>query len=588
MKKKICFAGFPPAELETLKPAMAAMNERWECVFLDDSAAVIDAAGATAFDAVVANMHLRGINGAELLHKVGEVHPATLRFVVGEVSDQELIITGIGGTHQFISRPFTPLELISVIQRSFGLDARLSNEQLRALAPRLRRLPSLPSTYFEVLKQVESANPSMESIGLVIARDPAVTARLLQLVNSAAFALARKVTDPVDAVCLLGIETVKSLVLCLQVFSQSDEAEMGGLSLEQLWNHSFLTAQIAREITLRHTRDSGLANDAFTAGLLHDVGRIVIASNLPKDYAAIVSAAKEKSQPLPEAETARLGVNHAQVGAYLLGLWGMPATLVEAAALHHTPSSGSSTEFSLLTAVHIANVFAHERQGNDDGIPKPQLDDAYLAALNLTDKVAALRQPAAAETSAKTETMKIAATPPPIQEAPPLPFAQRSSGWLIKFSIPAAAAVVALAAFVLWKNVLRPEISVKIRARTPDLPVAAPKPQTPVAEGKPADKPAAKPADAAPTDVRTEPPPPITAVDKLNQGIRLAVAPPSSPNFDSLKVQGIIFGSANPSVIINGKTLFIGERINGFQVVSITESNVTVSSGSEKKIFKLK
>ncbi len=168
----------------------------------------------------------------------------------------------------------------------------MSSDQIRSLAPKLRRLPSLPSAYFEVLKQVESSSATIQSVGEVIMRDPALTARLLQMVNSAAFALAQKVTDPMDAVSLLGMETVRSLVLCLQVFSQNDTAKQSGISLDQLWDHSLSVAEMAREITRFQTHDDLLAGEAFTAGLLHDVGRIVIASNLPKEYANTVKFAR--------------------------------------------------------------------------------------------------------------------------------------------------------------------------------------------------------------------------------------------------------------------------------------------------------
>src|SRR5208337_984374 len=198
-KKNICFAGFGAEELETLKHAASGISGAWECTFFEDAAAALEAMKSRPFDAVVANMQIKGMNGAQLLQRVGELHPTALRFVIGDLEDQELIISCIGDTHQFVSRPYKPQELISIVQRSFALDACLSSDQLRAITPKLGRLPTLPSTYFEVLKRVESRDASAESVGEVIARDPAATARILQMVNSAAFALAQKVSDPAHA-----------------------------------------------------------------------------------------------------------------------------------------------------------------------------------------------------------------------------------------------------------------------------------------------------------------------------------------------------------------------------------------------------
>ena len=192
MRKRICFVGFAedqPEALKSLEEAMSGLSGTWDCAFVPNGPRALAAMETAAFDAVVTNMHLPGMSGAELLQQVGTLHPKTLRFVLGNVSDQELIINCIGGTHHFIAQPCKPQALVSTIQRGIALDAWLSTDQLRALVPRFRRLPSLPLTYFEVLKQVDSPNASVASVGEVISRDPAATARLLQMVNLAAFAI---------------------------------------------------------------------------------------------------------------------------------------------------------------------------------------------------------------------------------------------------------------------------------------------------------------------------------------------------------------------------------------------------------------
>ncbi len=328
-------------------------------------------------------------------------------------------------------------------------------------------MPSLPTTYFEVLKQVESASSTVQSVGEVIMQDPAMTARLLQMVNSAAFALAQKVTDPTDAVSLLGMETVKSLVLCLQVFGQNDTAKQSGISLDQLWNHSLTVAKFAREITRLQTGNVLLANEAFTAGLLHDVGRIVIASNLPVEYAGIVKSAKDLKQPLHVQEAAQFGVDHHAVGGYHMGLWGMPAALVEAAALHHSPARTPAHEFSLLTAVHAADVFAHEKDGGNSELVQPQLDFNYLNTLGLDGAPAVWRRMLLGGPADSGDTRKIpkiqkpaapiAAVPPALPPLlPPLPAAAGKGGnSLAKFLMPVGAVVVIVASIFLWQRVYR-------------------------------------------------------------------------------------------------------------------------------------
>jgi len=459
MKKRICFTGFPGAEVAALQAAIH-VDAPWDCHFVPDAKAALVFLAQEPCAVFVADMAMPGEQGASLLREVGRQYPNMLRFIAGDVAGQELIANSIGGSHQFIRRPFEPAELIRTLQRGVKLDAWLSNDALRALTPRLRRLPSLPSTYFNLLKEVESPAATLQTIGEVIARDPVVTARLLQVVNSAAFSPAQTVSQAMDAVGLLGVQTVKSLVLCLQIFGQQDAARETGLSLEVLWEHSFLVAKFARLIVLKQTGNSPMADDAFTAGLLHDVGRIVIASNLPKEYTAVVAAARQNSRPLDQEETAQLGASHAKVGAYLLGLWGLPASLIEATAAHHGPGQTVfAREFSLLAAVHAANVFAHATSSQSDGLPLPELDLEYYQTLKLDDQLDAWREactvasaPAPSEATENTpprshttpaEVTRVAASSA-ARTAPPR---AGQFGWLWKL---AAAAIVVLAVMLVW------------------------------------------------------------------------------------------------------------------------------------------
>lgn len=586
MRKRICLAGFDGGELAALQAAMGGISGAWDCVFAPDMPAALAALQAAPCDAIVANMKLPDQSGAELLRQAHAAYPSTMRFIVGDVADQALIINCIGGTHQFIARPFHPPEVISTIQRALALDAWLSSDALRKLTPRLQRLPSLPSTYFELLKQIESPNANLESIAAVIARDPAVTARLLQMVNSAAFALGQKVTDPKEAVALLGIETVKSLVLCLQVFSQTDEAKQAGLAPEELWEHSLAVANIARQITLAQTAEARRANDAFTAGLLHDVGRIVLAANLPQEYAAIVAEARGKSRPLHDEEAAQLGVTHAQVGAYLLGLWGMPAPLVEAAAAHHAPSETAAREFSVLTAVHAANVFAHALSPKWDGLALPAIDDAHFAAIGLPDQPEQWRRLVKGEEAIKVASRIAVAK----ATAPDRAAARNRINWLSRILVPASALLLIVALGVWWArhtDSARPiQVNAKVATQSVPLPpptsvpiaVSHPEPAAPV------ETPAAKtpPVEVAPASVSKQP----EALGVTPTGESKSTAP--VVGFDSVKVQGVFYRTDNPLAVINGKTLKVGERIRGVEVVAIAPSKVTLNWEGELREFKVK
>ena len=621
-KKKICFAGFTDSELPGLKAAASASNPLWESHFVADAPAAVALLTESPFDAIVANMAMTGgKNGAELLHDIRDICPQTMRFIAGDVTDQSVIIDCIGGTHQFIRRPFQPATLMGALKRGLKLDNWLATAELRKLVPKLRRLPSLPSTYFNLVKEIESASATTQGIGSIISRDPVVTGRLLHMSNSAAFALAQKVTDPVHAVALLGIDTVKSLVMSLQVFSQTDVARGAGISLEILWEHSLLVAKYARQIALKQTGDQRLAGDAFTAGLLHDVGRIVLASNLPKEYSAIIDSARQNQRPLHEEETLVLKVNHAEISAYLLGMWGLPVEIVEAAGGHHSPGQTVfANEFTLLSAVHAANVFAHESGGQTDGLLLPALDEDYYKMIKLDDQLPLWREICTGEEqedklsvsgAPASKPEKEAAAPvakadekakeefTPVEQAPLLPPlikpsspilqpATRSGfpiGWAVTAAVILIAGVIAIWQFhgksKASSESAEAPVQVAEASAPAEAPAPAPAPQ-PVAAVKASPVTPAPVTQVTPVAPAKASPAPATAAASSAVAAKKA---PASP-FDKIHVQGIFYRAASPLAIINGKTASIGDNINGFQVADIQQHSVTLSLNGEQRVFK--
>ncbi|MGO8698755.1 MAG: HDOD domain-containing protein [Limisphaerales bacterium] len=552
MKKQICFAGFVESELAMLQPSLAALGAAWDCVVTPDASATMEALALAPFDAVVANLGPGGINDAELLRQAAIHYPRTARFALGDVADREMVVHCIGAVHQFISRPWKPSELVSIVERSLALDAWLATDQLHSFVPRLGKLPGLPSSYFEVIKRAESPNSTIESIAEVIARDPALTARLLQMVNSPACGLSQIVTSPAEAVSILGLETVKSLVLCLQLYGETSQVQGASFSLDELWDHSFRVAKLSARIVLRCINSERMASEAYTAGLLHNIGQIVLATNLAGEYAAVVETSRQRKRPLQEVEMEQMGVTSSQVGAYLLGLWGMPLPLVEAVALHLAPASVTMADFSLLTVVHVANVLAHESGGRSDGIPLPRLDASYLATLELPKKTDAWRKlldsPPPAPVPVPRETVEEQPAPLPVERDVKPPSLGKLLLWL-------GLAVVVVAAVVLWKSF--------------DFSALLPKKAAPGANSVPAPV-ATSPSPAAPAN-REKPPP--------AQG---------ASTFDEIKIQAIIYNPTHPVVLINGKSLNVGDHINGLEVISIERSKVVLSGNGEQKTFGLK
>jgi HD-like signal output (HDOD) protein len=357
------------------------MRNDWDVEFVDSGAKALERMAQAPFDVVVSDMRMPGMNGAELLKEVMLRHPRTVRLILSGHADQELILKCVGSTHQYLSKPCEVEALIATVSRAISSEGSLENEKLMALVGQVDQLPSLPSIYAEITRCLQSPDVSMEDIGAIVAKDIAMTAKVLKLVNSAFFGLGRKISNPTDAVSYLGTELLKSLVLSVNVFGQFESAQVKGFSHEALWAHSVQTGNAAKAIAKAQRAAPQVVNESFVAGMLHDSGKLVLASNFPDRYTRVLELVQEGRCSLCDAEREVFGCTHASVGGYLLGLWGLPVPVVEAIALHHSPASSAARTFGALTATHTANALVHQMASPETSGPIVDLD--YLNTLGL-------------------------------------------------------------------------------------------------------------------------------------------------------------------------------------------------------------
>ncbi len=214
-----------------------------------------------------------------------------------------------------------------------------------------------------------------------------MTAKILQVVNSAHFGLGRVITEAYEAVLFLGAERTRSLLLLAGVFTQFEDLHCPGYSGEQIWQHSLQVGNLARTITVAEVKNVKLAEAAFTAGLIHDLGKLILMANVPGMCAAIGRLRTAKQLTLRDAELQVLGTTHAELAAGLLGNWGLVLPVLEAVVWHHCPTRSPDREFTLLTAVHAANVFAHESGSGDGTTAMPErFDHQYLLRIQRGDR----------------------------------------------------------------------------------------------------------------------------------------------------------------------------------------------------------
>ncbi|MEA3207375.1 MAG: hypothetical protein QOE70_432 [Chthoniobacter sp.] len=382
MKKRILFVDDEPLVLQGLERLLRSMRDQWEMEFVESGAQALERFRRVTFDVVVSDMMMPGMNGVQLLQQVRSASPQTIRLALSGHSDQQLAIQCVGVAHQFLSKPCPAESLRSTLARVTGLGFAERSEKLLSLG-RLERLPSPPAIHSQLVALLDDPGSSLEKIGALMEGDVALTAHLLKSVNSSFFGLGRRVNKLADAVSFLGLETLKALVMTAGLFEQGSLDAAGGYCAAAAAERGQMVGAAARVIAETESASRELAHECFLAGLLHDVGKLILACNLPGPFALLATADREGR---PADETEIFGTTHAEIGSYLLGLWGLPPALVEAIRWHHAPAESAAREFSALTAVHVADHLV-PRSPLDHRPSREVLDGAYLAALGLEDRL---------------------------------------------------------------------------------------------------------------------------------------------------------------------------------------------------------
>jgi HD-like signal output (HDOD) protein len=385
MKQHLLFVDDDRSVLQGLQRMLRPLRHEWDMAFANNGPEALDYMARTHVDVIISDMRMPDMDGAQLLTEVMRKYPATARLILSGQASRETVMRALVPTHQYLAKPCDPDTLKAAITRATTLHALLTDTNLRALVAGMSTLPSLPSLYLEVTELLNDAKTSMQMMSEVISRDIGMTAKILQVANSAFFGQRQTTKNLTRAITMLGLDNIKALVLSLAVFSQCPQAQLKRFSLQMLWDHCFATATSAKHIAQMEQQEACMNEATFTAGLLHECGRLIFAVNVPDAYEQALALVKQEGLSVWEAEREIFEVSHAEVGAYLLGLWGLPDPIIEAVAFHHRPLQGGAQTFSPLTAVHVANALLSEQ--TDAGPPQPAVDFEYLTKLGLTDRL---------------------------------------------------------------------------------------------------------------------------------------------------------------------------------------------------------
>jgi HD-like signal output (HDOD) protein len=381
---RVLFVGADPLWFGQIKGDVGCLQPDWLCLHAPEVVAM-ENLDWQSVNALVVEGQAAGAR--EWLEQARKERPDINCLIRCDISEK-LVADGWKGLgYPMLASHSDASTLASTLLRNARLREWMRDTAIQRLMPSLRKLPATPRLFVQVTEELRSSNGSLEVVAHLIRQDPVMSAKMLQLVNSAFFSSQHEVSDTLDAAMILGTERIKSLILLAGIFSQYKEAQGVCPSVEALLAHSIQVGVYARAIALSETKDAVTAEAAFTAGVLHDMGKLVLAGNLPVWYRAVRKLRVSRQLSDHAAELEIFGATHANVGACLLASWGLPLSILEAVAWHHEPERSFERDFCLLAAVHAANAFVHEAEGTP-----VQLHQEFFERIGLSDGCRRWRQ----------------------------------------------------------------------------------------------------------------------------------------------------------------------------------------------------
>ena len=365
MNNTIVFVDDDKSVLDGLRRMLRGYRKQWRIYFCLSAKEALEVFKEKHVDVIISDMRMPFMDGVQLLHKIRSMSPYTIRIALSGYENKDMTLESIQVVHQFIAKPCDKESISAVIERAISLPSTLCDERVKAVLGKIDTLPSLPTVYTEMIKEVKSDNFSLQNIGKIVSKDVAVSTNLLKIVNSSFFGFASHVDSAAQAVSILGMDTVENLVLFTSVFSSdrnntSNVDELYRLNAFCL-NVGLLAAKLA-DVTDLPDKQKGYCQ---IAGMMTCLGRLVM-----EEYSAELS------------DDGRIETDYAQMSSYILGMWGLPLDVVDAVRWHQKPSESGLESPSPLTVVHVAYAMIKSTESGDEaGLASEYLDIDYLLSV---------------------------------------------------------------------------------------------------------------------------------------------------------------------------------------------------------------
>jgi len=266
------------------------------------------------------------------------------------------------------------------------------SDELKLMVRKITDLPTVPAMMATITRLMQDPRTSAEELGRAIGSDPSLVTKVLKLVNSAFYGFPGRISTISQAIVILGFSTIRNVVLTtsvLKVFGPG--SGRNGFDMEKFWEHSLLTGAIA--ISLAVERNANFIEETFIAGILHDMGRIVLSQKLPAEFDKVILLKEKTGCSQLQAEQAELRFTHGDIGAWLARKWNLPLPYIEVMRFHHFPEEAARQKpepqddtLNLVRLVHAADAFSkHLKDGKPD-LGAPDIEPKVRAALKLEEK----------------------------------------------------------------------------------------------------------------------------------------------------------------------------------------------------------
>ena len=383
MKRCIYIVDDQVAVLETAVLILRGNDDLWEVAGFSDPLEALAAVKVKAPDLILSDQLMPGMQGSQLLEEVRSIAPSAIRVIMsGYVSLSKLTL--ITSAHQYIAKPFDIARLRELVQRSFAAQERIVNKGLQSMATSLRSIPSLPQVHQSLLAELQDNRSAGTVIARMVAEDPGLSIKVLQLANSPLFGQGYLITNPADAVMCLGTEMIAAIVLSQSLFRHYETLGHSELDLPRVWSHCWETAYLAQLLCRQKKLPRLTAEEGFLAGLLHEAGRFILVDNFPGQFAAACQGARQLKSPLAPRLLETFQATPAQLTAYLMELWGMPAGITTAISFQDNPEQEPGGAFSLTSALYVADHIA-ARKTPPDSFAREEWNLDYLRTIGCQD-----------------------------------------------------------------------------------------------------------------------------------------------------------------------------------------------------------